>query len=561
MKRASTILLLLCMAGALLCSCNGGAKQSDSVIPAVTELTTGAITTTAAKTAPYDYNQAKNVIDDNYRTYYEVFVASYHDSNGDGMGDLNGLTSKLDYIAEMGFNGIWLMPIMPSPSYHKYDVVDYYAIDEAYGTLDDFKNLIAECNKRGIKVIIDLVLNHSSSEHEWFKSACESIVIPDCGKQICTSTPLCSKHNKYCAYYNFANDKANVDGFHKVGDSEWYYEGGFQYGMPDLNLESPDLRGDIEAIAKYWLDLDVGGFRLDAAKEYYSGNNDKNIAVLKWFNDYCHGIDKDCYVVGEVWDNSTVYSTYYQSGINSVFNFAFAQQKGQIATTLNMSDASHSGKAYGEALVYFQDLLAKNSPTAIDAPFFTNHDTARAAGFFSYNPDKIKTAWGMNLLMSGSAFVYYGEEIGMTGSGKDENKRAPMRWSATDKTGITNGPPDMEVMENHFAAADEQARDDASIQNYIKRAVQLRNENPEIARGVTAAIPVDDMDICAITKAYNESVLYIVYNLSAVEKTLTLEKPAFACEGLRGYLSATGAEITLDGGKLTLPAYSIAVLK
>ena len=120
----------------------------------------------------YKYKQDLNIIDDNYRNYYEIFVYSFYDSNGDGIGDLNGVTQKLDYIQDMGFNGIWLMPVMPSTTYHKYDVKDYCAIDSQYGTIDDFKNLVDECHKRGINVVIDMVINHTSSSHQWFIKAC-----------------------------------------------------------------------------------------------------------------------------------------------------------------------------------------------------------------------------------------------------------------------------------------------------------------------------------------------------------------------------------------------------
>ena len=116
-----------------------------------------------------------NVIEDNYRNWYEIFVYSFYDTNNDGIGDLNGVTEKLSYIKEMGFNGIWLMPIHPSPTYHKYDVNDYYAIDKAYGTLDDFKRLVEEAHKLDIKIILDLVVNHTSSDNPWFKGACEYI--------------------------------------------------------------------------------------------------------------------------------------------------------------------------------------------------------------------------------------------------------------------------------------------------------------------------------------------------------------------------------------------------
>ena len=148
----------------------------------------------------YKYEQELNIIDDNFRNYYQIFVGSFCDSNGDGIGDLNGITSKLDYIQDMGFNGIWLTPIMPSRSYHKYSVEDYYSIDPQFGTMEDFENLSAECEKRGISLLIDLVMNHSSRYHPWFESASQSLRQEPCGapaEEDCLSETLCPVHNKY----------------------------------------------------------------------------------------------------------------------------------------------------------------------------------------------------------------------------------------------------------------------------------------------------------------------------------------------------------------------------
>lgn len=130
-------------------------------------------TTTESAVQPilYEYEQELNIIDDNYRNYYEIFVYSFYDSDGDGIGDLNGVIEKLDYVQEMGFNGIWLMPVMPSTTYHKYDVTDYYGIEPEYGTMEDFERLVEECHKRDIRLIIDFVMNHSSSKHPWFLEA------------------------------------------------------------------------------------------------------------------------------------------------------------------------------------------------------------------------------------------------------------------------------------------------------------------------------------------------------------------------------------------------------
>lgn len=518
----------------------------------------------------YKYNQELNVIDDNYRTYYEVFLYSFYDSNGDGIGDINGLISKLDYIndgdpttdTDLGFNGIWLMPIMPSDTYHKYDVKDYYGIDEQYGTIDDFKRLIEECNKRGIKVIIDLVLNHSSSSNPWFLSAIKSLSIKPCGQEVCTHEELCTDHNPYIKYYNFIKGNPNKDGYYSTGVDDWYYEGVFTNTMPDLNLANKDLRNEIAKIMSYWLELGVGGFRLDAALHYYSDDTDKNNEVLSWLNNFIKGKNDQNYIVAEIWTNFSKYSQYYASGIDSVFDFAFATESGVITKTLNLAGVDNSGKSFGNAMIQVQNGLKKYSDTAIDAPFFTNHDTARAAGYFSGNKDKIKMAGGMNLLMNGSAFVYYGEEVGMSGSGRDENKRAPMYWSTKDTTGMTVGPKNMETVTHNFGTVEEQMKDPLSIYNYYKRAIRLRNENPEIARGEIVQIPeITDSEICAITKTYNGSTIEVIYNFAEESKEVAISKSTYGYAGIRGYLSVNGEEVTLDGETLTMPPYSVVILK
>lgn len=522
------------------------------------------------KIPEYKYRHELNIIDDNYRTYYEVFLYSFYDSNGDGIGDINGLIKQLDYIndgnpesdEDLGFNGIWLMPVMPSASYHKYDVMDYYDIDPKYGTLDDFKRLVEECDKRGIKLIIDLVINHTSNKHPWFVSAIKSLNIEPCGQETCVYEDLCREHNPYVKYYNFVQGKPDRNDYYYTGVGNWYYEGVFSSGMPDLNLDNLDLRHDIENIMKYWLDLGVGGFRLDAALHYFSDNTEKNCEVLSWLNDFIKKYNEKNYMVAEVWTNFSTYSKYYASGIDSVFNFAFATESGIIAKTLNYKSSRYSGKAFGEAMIQVQQGLAKYSDSAIDAPFFTNHDTARAAGYFSKDPVKTKMAGGMNLMMSGNVFVYYGEELGMSGSGKDENKRAPMYWFDGMGEGMTVGPENMDKVEHVFGSAESQKKDPLSIYNYYKRAIRLRNENPEIARGVlTYMSEITDEDICAVAKTYKDSTVYMLYNISEEEKNIVVPKSSYPYQGIRGYLSTNGEEVLLEGETVTMPPYSIVILK
>ena len=213
-----------------------------------------------------------------YPTFYEIFVYSYCDSDGDGVGDLNGITSKLDYLQELGVGGIWLTPIHPATTYHKYDVMDYYDIDPQFGTLEDFDNFMAACRERGISVILDLVLNHSSSMHPWFQEAKTYLESLEPGQE--PDTSVCP----YVDFYHFTQNPPDPTYYPLTGE-QWYYEGGFWSEMPDLNLDSPELRAEIRNIMGFWMERGVSGFRLDAAKEYVSGNTQKNVEILKFITD------------------------------------------------------------------------------------------------------------------------------------------------------------------------------------------------------------------------------------------------------------------------------------
>lgn len=507
------------------------------------------------KKSSYKYEQELAMVDDNTRNYYEIFVYSFYDSNGDGIGDLNGVTKKLDYIQDMGFNGIWLMPIMPSPTYHKYDTTDYCNIDEQYGTLDDFKKLLEECHKRDIHVIIDFMMNHTSTQHSWFQSATK--YLEGLKKNEKPSKKACP----YYAYYNFVpKNQVKEQTYYQVGSTDWYYEGQFWEGMPDLNLKNKTVQKELEKAAKFWLDLGVDGFRLDGVK-YFTNGEESNIKILKWFNDYVKSQKKDAYIVSEVWDNYNVAAEYLKSGIDSTFDFSFGQSTGVIVSMVRQSQSKDVGQSFANAMLNIQDMTKEANPRATVAEFLTNHDTGRMANIL-VSEEKIKMAYALELFMSGNAFVYYGEEIALTGAGKDENFRSPMYWSATDQTGITDGPEDMDEIENRFPSVEEQQADENSILNFIKRCLRLRNENPEIARGEMALIPeVKDEAICAITKEYKGSKLVMLYNMSTEEKKVTVSKDTYKYQGIRGYASTDGSEVALSDDTVTLPPYSVVILK
>ena len=544
MKKTISLLLALLLLCSLLTGCTGG--KSSTALGIMQKYNTA---------LPQD-------IDDNYRSYYEVFVYSFYDSDGDGIGDLAGLTSRLDYIndgdpatdTDLGCTGIWLMPIMPSPSYHKYDVTNYLDIDPAYGTLDDFKTFLEEAHRRGINVIIDFVMNHTSEQHPWFIEAADYLRgLPKGAEPDPDACP-------YVDYYNFSLTPSTC----KLEGTDWYYEAPFWSGMPDLNLRSEAVRSELEDVVDFWLDLGVDGFRLDAAKEFVSDNTQANTEILTWFNNMVKGKKPDAFIVAEVWTPLYTYAQYYASGV-SCFNFDFGDSSGVISSTVKHT-GGRTASSYGRAIVNLQNALSEYNPDYIDAPFYTNHDTGRAAGhyFNDYALYQTKMAQALNLLMSGSTFLYYGEELGMKGSGRDENKRAPMYWSDNANfPGLCAGPTDMESFEMKFPGYEDQLADGDSIYHFVVQAIRLRSAWPAIARG-TAAFEeaLSNDNICVLRKTWGGDEVLLVFNISETAESVDLSgvtvaggKPAIG-----GVLVSTAEEPALTDGILTLPMYSVVVL-
>lgn len=507
------------------------------------------------------------ISEDNYRTWYEVFVYSFYDSDGDGIGDLKGLTEKLDYIndgdpstdTDLGCDGIWLMPIMPSTTYHKYDVTDYLDIDAEYGTMADFEELIAACHERGIHVIIDLVMNHSSSQHEWFSEAAEYLKsLPEGAEPDAAECP-------YVDYYHFTREPAG--GYCQLGDSEWYYEAQFWSEMPDLDLESQAVRDEFAGIVDFWLEKGVDGFRLDAAKEFETGDIGVNVEILSWFNTMVKEKKPDAYIVAEVWSDLASYAQYYESGIDSCFDFAFADTEGEIARVVK-GTYSTGAAAYGSALENLQETLGSYRESYIDAPFYTNHDMARSAGYYSgeYSENQTKMAQALNLLMSGSSFLYYGEELGMKGSGKDENKRAPMYWSKDeDAEGMCKGPADMDDVKMKYDSFAEQQTDGNSIYHFVKETIKLRNSYQAISHGtVTFEEEASDEKVCVIRKTYGDEEVLLAFNLSEEDATVDLSGIEGADEKelqIGGVLLTTAEQAELVDGRLQMPPYSVVILE
>ena len=550
MKKAVRIVSLL-LAVALLFGCSNGINpETTAPVSTGAALESGQAVKTEAALAEIAKLGASP--DDNYRTFYEIFVYSFCDSDGDGIGDLQGVISKLDYLQELGINGIWFMPIHPSQSYHKYDVRDYYDIDPQYGTMADFEALMAECQKRDIHVITDLVLNHTGNDHEWFVTACDYL------KGLPSGAEPNAEECKYVEYYSFSREPGS--GWRAIEGSEWYYEGMFSPHMPDLRLDNENVLNDIRDIMQFWFDKGVSGFRLDAAKEFYSGSISKNVEVLNWIQTTATELKEDAYLVAEVWEDFGVITRYYESKITSIFNFAFGNTSGKLMQVLRGAGNPNQVTTFATALEKADTAYLGANADYIDAPFLSNHDVGRIAGFCGYDPLKTKLAGAMNLFMSGSAFIYYGEEIGMPGSGNDPSKRAPFFWNDARDNGTTDPPPECEIPEEYpFGSLEQQRSDDGSLYNYYRQAIAIRQALPAISRGrVTAETALNVGCISAFRKTWNDDQVIILMNIAPDAAQVDIS--AYADWTLAASLSADGNEILLNGATLDLPAFGTAVL-
>ena len=549
MKRGARMLCLLLSVLILVGCAPVGANNDSNAAPG----SSGAVLATKTEQAIEEIKQLGESPDDNYRTFYEIFVYSFCDSDGDGIGDLQGVISKLDYLQELGINGIWFMPIHPSTSYHKYNVSDYYAIDPQYGTMADFEQLLAECDKRDIHVIIDLVVNHTGSEHVWFKEAVSYL------QNLPEGAEPSAEECKYLDYYFFSKESTG-NASRPVEGTDWYYEGMFDYTMPDINLGSEATREEIKNIMQFWLDKGVDGFRLDAAKEFYSGSVSKNVEVLSWIQQTATSIKPDCYLVAEVWESFNQIAAYYESGITSIFNFAFGNADGKITKVLQGAGNESVVTTYATALEKADTAYRASNPDYIDAPFLSNHDVGRIYGFAARDENKMKMAAAMNLFMSGSAFIYYGEEIGMPGSGNDPSKRAPFYWNEARDNGTTNPPPECELPESYPLGSLEQQRgDDSSLYNYYRQAIAIRNSLPQMARGIpTAEEALNKGCVSAYRKTWGSESCIVLMNIS--EEDTQVDLSAYSDWQLAASLSAEGSKIKLKGDTLKLPAWGVAVL-
>ena len=483
---------------------------------------------------------------------YEVFVLAFADGNGDGKGDLQGLTAKLDYLKDLGVGGVWLMPIMPSPSYHKYDVINYKGIDPTYGTIEDFKKFVAEAHKRNIQVIIDLILNHTGFDHPWFQEAIKG------------------KDNPYRNYYVWADkdsvaeviskketslDSDNITQWHSInGDTKGdHYYGFFYGGMPDLNFDNPKVKQEFIDIGRFWLaEMNVDGFRLDAAKHIFPTDRARDNHIFwVWFRTEMEKIKPEVYLVGEVWSEAKDVAPYLK-GLPALFNF----DMGYAITSVVRAgqDTIRLVEKYKEISDYYRSV----TPDFIDATFLKNHDQNRILSELGNDENRMKVAASILFTLPGTPYIYYGEEIGMKGMKPDEYIREPFIWDEDKKDPMqtTWEIPKYSTDETVIPLA-KQRTDPGSLYNFYKRWIAYRNSNEILTKGDLSATPFHRREIIGVIRTIGEKKRLALHNLSDAEINLPLDElPEF---NKIDFSSDGGASVS--SSEVRLPAYGSVVLK
>jgi alpha-glucosidase len=510
---------------------------------------------------------------------YQIYPRSFADTNHDGIGDLQGITGKLDYLQALGVDAIWLSPIYPSPDVdYGYDVADYTEIDPKFGTMKDFKQLVKEAKKRDLHIILDLVLNHTSDQHQWFIESKKS------------------KDNPYHNWYIWHDPKPNGDPPNNwqsiFGGSAWeyvphleqYYYHMFYKEQPDVNWRNNDVRTAMLDVFRFWLQKGVDGFRLDVFNAYFKDADFKDNPTkfgIRSFDQQRHIYDvsqpemypllneireivdeyKETYVVGETFLADTQQAASYcgEDKLHAAFNFDFAKN-------------SWHPKRFLNSVIKWYDALSED---AWPNNFLSNHDMHRTATRYCFGEDdrRAKVAATLLLTLKGTPFLYYGEEIGLrdiTIHKKEDVKdpigktfwpfhkgrdgcRAPMQWNSAKNAGFSDADPWLPVNPD-FPNRNvlNQLSDPKSLLNLFKKIIEIRKSEPALQQGDFTPLMTDPRHILAYRRQLQEDQVIVVLNFSS--RTLTFDLP-------EGNWISLFDELTEVNESLELAPYQVEILK
>ncbi len=489
--------------------------------------------------------------------FYEVFVRSFADADGDGSGDLKGLLQRLDHLndgrpgegQDLEVDGLWLMPVFEASGYHGYDVTDYRSIETDYGDAADFDRLLREAHRRGMWVIVDLVVNHSGEQHPWFRSA-----------RADPSSP-------HRAWYLWREDNPGWTQPWGTGpvwhpSRHGYYYGLFWSGMPDLDLGHPPVRKEIFDIAASWLRRGVDGFRLDAARHLFADGDgplqsDRPATFAFWrdFARQMRTVRPDLLLIGEVWADAATTARYLHpdasgrpEGLQASFNFALA---GAIVEALRGAQAE-------PVRTVLQDMQRLYPPGHLDATFVGNHDMPRLASRLDGDRRAIAQATALLMTLPGTPFLYYGDELGVR-SGPQQGDlawRTPLPWDRGPAAGFSPGQPWTAISpglnDSHVVA---QRGDAASLLQVTRRWIRLRHRLPALRRGVLKLVR-SQARVLAFERQHGDQRLLVAHNLGPDAQSLSIRSTA---EPAPQTPSASTAKRQGEDWQLSLAPHSSAI--
>ena len=452
---------------------------------------------------------------------YQIFVASFCDSNGDGVGDIQGIIKKLDYLASLNVDVLWLTPIQSSDSLHGYDCYDYYFIDPKFGTNADYRELVTKAHQKGMKVIMDLVINHTSTSNEWFIKSKRGVVETVTYQNGKTATV------DYRDFYRWSNTKESSR-YYSSGDG-WYYYSSFGSSMPELNYDCQQVRDAMADVALYWMSYGLDGFRMDAIKHIfmwdesdnasydqkagdsgYDYNLTKDVEFFKEFNYNLKSKYPNCFLLGEQLDgNANNVAPFYQ-GMDSLFDFNTYYDLPRRISDGNVSTAA---SAFNSNATSYKNYRGDRP---INSMISSNHDISRLSDVLSANTNSIKLYFAVMMTMPGLSWIYYGDELGLKNNGSGDNAyRQSMRWTDTWEnkcTRIGYGGTNANT-----ASVASQEKDTGSLLNYVKSLTALRNSNPTLINGTATCAAQDGMLKITVTSSAATFVIY--HNFTASSKT------------------------------------------
>lgn len=497
---------------------------------------------------------------------YQIYPRSFADSNGDGIGDLQGIIAKLDYLEELGIDAVWLSPVCKSPQDDNgYDISDYQDIDPMFGTLEDMETLIQEAGKHHIRIIMDLVLNHSSDEHRWFREAKKS------------------RENPYHDYYvwrdgvegEYPNDMRAAFGgpaWEWVPELQQYYFHQFSVKQPDLNWENPRLRQEIYDMINWWIGKGVGGFRLDVIDQIAKEPDKKITNNGPRLHEYLRELSRETFqkadlvTVGEAWGATTELAKLYSNPDNSELSMVFQFEHICLDQIEGKEKWDLAPLPFMKLKEVFQRWQTQLCGKGWNSLFWNNHDLPRIVSRWGNDGQyRVESAKMLAILLhglQGTPYIYQGEELGMTnvqydindyrdietlnlyqerlekGYSKEEimrsiyaksrdNARTPMQWNDGENAGFTQGTPWLKINPNYREIhAAGQVNDKDSIFSCYKKLVHLRKEYPVFVDGGFHMLLEDDENLFAYSRTNEDSVLLVICNFYDKTVSYSLEEEA-----------------------------------